>query len=151
MVSSWYNLTAAILTTEPWFPTHRPRDLYISLLSQQASQPIDDRILMAALLLRAGEDVKRIHRLRISKQALGALIQSGGLNEDVQARFAAAEKEMEAEVVDVVSEANSYRQGWGQWVFASASEIVGREKIKEVLGGIDKVRMEEGELESSTW
>jgi translocation protein SEC66 len=100
---------------------------------------------MAALLLRASEDVRRIHRLRVSKQALAALIQSGGLNEDVQARFAAAEKEMEAEVVDVVSEANSYRQGWGQWVFASASEMVGRDKIKDVLSGIDKVRMEEGQ------
>ena len=52
---------------------------------------------------------------------------------------------MEAEVVDVVSEANSYRQGWGQWVFASASEMVGRDKIKDVLSGIDKVRMEEGQ------
>ncbi|KAG7562379.1 hypothetical protein FFLO_02159 [Filobasidium floriforme] len=145
LFSKWHRKSkeAAILTTEPWFPVHRPRDLYISLLSQQQTQPIDDRILMAALLLRASEDVRRIHRLRVSKQALAALIQSGGLNEDVQARFAAAEKEMEAEVVDVVSEANSYRQGWGQWVFASASEMVGRDKIKDVLSGIDKVRMEE--------
>ena len=75
-----------------------------------------------------------------------ALLQSGSLGEDVQARFNAAEKEMEAEVVDVVSEANNFRQGWGGWIFASASEMVGREKIKDVLSGIEKVRVDEGEL-----
>jgi translocation protein SEC66 len=145
---------AAILTTEPWFPTHRSRDLYISLLSHQQSPPettppqplVDDKLLMSALLLRAAEDVRRIHRLRVSKQALAALIQSGSLNEDVQARLGAAEKEMEAEVVDVVSEANSYRPGWGGWIFSSASEMVGRDKIKEILGNMDRVRIEEGEF-----
>jgi len=75
-----------------------------------------------------------------------ALLQSGSLGEDVQARFNAAEKEMEAEVVDVVSEANNFRQGWGGWIFASASEMVGREKIKDVLSGIEKVRVDEGEF-----
>jgi translocation protein SEC66 len=101
---------------------------------------------MSALLLRAAEDVRRIHRLRVSKQALATLIQSGSLNEDVQARLGAAEKEMEAEVVDVVSEANSYRPGWGGWIFSSASEMVGRDKIKEILGNMDRVRIEEGEF-----
>lgn len=101
---------------------------------------------MSALLLRAAEDVRRIHRLRTSKQAMAPLLQSGSLNDDIQIKFAAAEKEMEAEVVDVVSEANSYRAGWGQWIFASASEIVGRDKIRDVLAGIDKTRIAEGEL-----
>ena len=47
--------------------------------------------------------------------------------------------------MDVVSEANNFRQGWGGWIFASASEMVGREKIKDVLSGIEKVRVDEGE------
>ncbi|KAJ9100067.1 hypothetical protein QFC19_005747 [Naganishia cerealis] len=120
----------------------RARDLYITLL--QADPPTDDKILMSALLCRAVTDVKRIWQLRDSKQALNILVQKGSLGDETVARFAAAEKELEAEVVDVVAEANTFKQGWGQWIFASASEIAQREKLRTVLEGLPKIKQEQG-------
>jgi translocation protein SEC66 len=48
-------------------------------------------------------------------------------------------------VVDVVAEANTFKQGWGQWIFASASEIAQREKLKGVLEEMPKIKQEQGE------
>jgi translocation protein SEC66 len=134
--------TAKISATEPWFPHHQARDLYITLL--QADPPTEEKILMSALLCRAVTDVKRIWQLRDSKQALNILVQKGSLGDETVARFAAAEKELEAEVVDVVADANTFKEGWGQWIFASASEIAQREKIKSVLEGLPKIKQEQG-------
>ncbi|GHJ85317.1 hypothetical protein NliqN6_1719 [Naganishia liquefaciens] len=138
---------AKISATEPWFPTHQARDLYITLL--QADPPTEEKILMSALLCRAVTDVKRIWQLRDSKQALNILVQKGSLGDETVARFAAAERELEAEVVDVVAEANTFKAGWGQWIFASASEIAQREKIKSVLEGLPKIKQEQDRIYAS--
>ncbi|KAI5451936.1 Translocation protein S66 [Naganishia albida] len=138
---------AKISATEPWFPTHQARDLYITLL--QADPPTHEKILMSALLCRAVTDVKRIWQLRDSKQALNILVQKGSLGDETVTRFAAAEKELEAEVVDVVAEANTFKQGWGQWIFASASEIAQREKLKGVLEEMPKIKQEQDRIYAS--
>lgn len=104
-----------VLSTESWFGPHRQRDTYISLLS--ASPPVDDKLLQAALLSRAAEDVKRIWNLRERKPAMQALVQRGCLSETTATRFAAAEKELEAEITDVAVEANTFRVGWAQFIF----------------------------------
>ncbi|KAJ9109230.1 hypothetical protein QFC21_000559 [Naganishia friedmannii] len=136
---------AKISATEPWFPTHQARDLYITLLQQQ-DPPAEEKILMAALLCRAVTDVKRIWQLRDSKNALNILVQKGSLGDETVARFAAAEKELEAEVVDVVAEANTFREGWGQWIFASASEVAQREKLRGLLEGLPKIKQEQDRI-----
>jgi len=101
---------------EPWFPSHRQRDIYLSLLhldpSDQAGSgdgekklsKVPDSVLKAALLQRALEDIKRIVQLRSSKQALQTLLQRGSVGDDLWKRFLTAEQEMEAEVKDVVNE-----------------------------------------------
>ena len=61
-------------------------------------------------------------------------------------RFAAAEKELEAEIVDVVSEANTFREGWGQIIFATASEMAMAEKTRDVVMSIPKMKAKEGEF-----
>lgn len=83
--------------------------------------------------------------MRDHKPALQLLLQKGSLGDETAARFAAAEKELEAEVVEVVGEANTFKQGWGQWIFPSASEIAMKEKTKGVFEDIAKVRDEESE------
>jgi translocation protein SEC66 len=60
-------------------------------------------------------------------------------------RFAMAEKELEAEILDVVSEANTFKEGWGQLIFPSASEMVAHLKHKEVYYDIHRQRTEESE------
>lgn len=100
---------------ENWFPPHRQRDIYLSLLHidpQEASEgggekklsKVPDSVLKAALLRRAVEDIQRIVVLRTSKPALQSLLQRGSVGDELWQRFVRAEKEMEEEVKDVVNE-----------------------------------------------
>jgi translocation protein SEC66 len=100
---------------EPWFPRHKERDQYLSLLHLDPSEASDgdsekklrrvpDSMLKAALMLRALEDVKRIVVLRTSKPALQTLLQRGSVGDELWQRFLRAEKEMEEEIKDVVNE-----------------------------------------------
>lgn len=63
-----------------------------------------ETVLKAALLRRAAEDIKRVIAIRDQKQALSLLLQRGSVGDDLWQRFLRAEKEMEEEVRDVVSE-----------------------------------------------
>ena len=96
---------------EPWFPAHTQRDIYFSLLHLEPSskekekeKKVPESVLKAALLRRAMEDIKRVMALRGQKQALSMLLQRGSVGDDLWQRFLRAEKEMEDEVRDVVSE-----------------------------------------------
>jgi translocation protein SEC66 len=101
-------------------------------------------MVKSALLLRAIEDVKRIWRIRDDKSALTSLHQRGLLGDDTKSRFEFAEKELEAEILDVVQEANSFKQGWGTLIFATATEMAQAERTRETVLNIPKIRMREG-------
>jgi len=126
---------------EPWYPTHPERDLYIFLL-QKVDSPAPDHLIKAALLRRAAADVARIVRIREDKQALQVLLQKGSVGDDLWNSCLTAEKELEAEILEVMGEANTFRPGWGQFIFASASEILGHDKIKDAVASIPRVRAE---------
>jgi translocation protein SEC66 len=98
---------------EPWFPAHLQRDIYFSLLhlepsttstKEKKAPAVPDSIFKASLLRRAAEDIRRIMALRSQKQALTTLVQRGSVGDDLWQRFQRAEKEMEDEVKDVVTE-----------------------------------------------
>ncbi|KAJ5577823.1 Pre protein translocase subunit Sec66-domain-containing protein [Penicillium hispanicum] len=137
---------------EPWFPAHLQRDIYFSLLhlDPSASQPekktpaIPESVLKAALLRRATEDIRRVLALRNQKQALSMLLQRGSVGDDLWQRFMRAEKEMEEEVKDVVSEANAYAPNWGQTIFQSANEMMNndlyRRRMAEQQGKLAEER-----------
>jgi translocation protein SEC66 len=93
--------------------------------------------------------VKRIWRIRDDKTALTQLHNKGLVGDDTMDRFAAAEKELEAEIVDVVQEANSFRMGWGQGIFGTATEMAHAERGREVVLTIPKLKAAEGE--SGVW
>ncbi|KAJ5558166.1 hypothetical protein N7535_008382 [Penicillium sp. DV-2018c] len=138
---------------EPWFSPHLQRDIYFSLLHLEPSETspkekkapaIPDSILKASLLRRASEDIRRIMALRSQKQALATLLQRGSVGDDLWQRFQRAEKEMEDEVKDVVSEANAYAPGWGQTIFQSANEMMNndiyRKRMEEQQGKLEEER-----------
>lgn len=126
----------------PWFPEgHEARDIYQTLVA--ADPAIPEEVLKAALLNRAMTDVRRIMRMRDDKQALGTLLQKGSIGDETMARFTLAEKELEAEILDVVSEANTFREGWGQLIFPTASEMVAHLKHKEIYYDIQRQRAAE--------
>ncbi|KAH8116991.1 Pre protein translocase subunit Sec66-domain-containing protein [Phellopilus nigrolimitatus] len=111
-------------------------------LIQQTSPPAPDALLKAALVRRAMADVQRVIRLREDKPALQMLLQKGSVGDDFWASLLAAEKEIEAEVLEVMHEANSFVHGWGQFIFNSAGEMVQNEKTKKLLDELPKVRAE---------
>jgi len=112
--------------------------MYISLL--QLSPPPSEVLLKAALLRRATADVQRIIAFREDKTALQALLQKGCIDDELWNAFLAAEKELEAEIVEVVNEANSFREGWGQFIFNSASEVVNNIKQRDIVLSAPKMR-----------
>ncbi|KAL4737567.1 Pre protein translocase subunit Sec66-domain-containing protein [Aspergillus similis] len=125
---------------EPWFPSHLQRDIYFSLLhldppasATEKKVGVPESVLKAALLRRAQEDIRRVMALRSQKQALSVLLQRGSVGDDLWQRFLRAEKEMEDEVRDVVTEANAYAPNWGQVIFQSANEMVNNEIVRERL------------------
>ncbi|KAK4695990.1 translocation protein SEC66, partial [Phenoliferia sp. Uapishka_3] len=113
-----------------WFGPHKSRDLYISLLSIEPPPPRP--ILIAALLRRAVDDVKLIWSVRDQKQALTTLLAKGQIGDDTWERFLLAEKELEAEIIEVVGEATAFLEGYGQNIFPLASEMATHEKWKDI-------------------
>ncbi|TKA83735.1 hypothetical protein B0A55_00031 [Friedmanniomyces simplex] len=146
---------------EPWFPPHRQRDIYLSLLHLDPSEQVGagggdgekklskvpDSVLKAALLQRALEDIKRIVQLRQSKPALQTLLQRGSVGDELWQRLLRAEQEMEAEVKDVVNEANAFSPDWGQVIFQSANEMNQNLLIKQRMSEIQ----EQLESEKAWW
>lgn len=94
--------------------------------------PASEPLLKSALVRRAMADVQRLTRLREDKPALQALLQKGSIGDDLWTVFQAAEKEIEAEIVEVVSEANSLVEGWGQLIFQTAQEMIMNEKMRGI-------------------
>ncbi|KAL1311613.1 hypothetical protein AAFC00_001724 [Neodothiora populina] len=134
---------------EPWFPPHLQRNVYLSLLHLDPSDPsstpddadkslskIPDSIIKAALLRRAVEDIHRIIQVRNAKPALQTLLQRGSVGDELWQRFQRAEKEIEDEVKDVVEEANALAPGWGQIIFQSANEIANNQLAKQRMSEI---------------
>lgn len=155
---------AADATAQPWFVGGHPeRDIYQTLVAADSaaqvqvedapnadgkeSEPKDalrgrvpEPVLRAALMARAMADVRRLRRMREDKTALAALLQRGSLGDVTAERFALAEKELEAELLDTVSEANSFHPGWGQVLFQQANEMVQHTKIKDTYFAIPAQR-----------
>lgn len=128
---------------EPYFPPHRERDIYVSLL-QKTDPPAPESLLKAALVRRAMTDVTRILRLREDKPALQNLLQKGSIGDDLWNSLQAAEKEMEAEILEVVAEANSFAEGWGSMIFQTATEMTHNEKMRALLEQSPALRAEKG-------
>jgi translocation protein SEC66 len=102
--------TAQSASLAPWFGPHLQRNVYLSLLHLEPAEgsektpKVPDSVLRAALLRRAVEDVWRIIQMRQAKAACGSLLQRGSVGDDLWQRFTRAEKELEEELRDVVSE-----------------------------------------------
>ncbi|KAF2234432.1 hypothetical protein EV356DRAFT_501641 [Viridothelium virens] len=137
------------LSLAPWFPPHLQRNIYLSLLhiedspAQQSANAtaeknakVPDSVLKAALLRRAVEDIHRIIQVRTAKQALSTLLQRGSVGDDLWQQFLRAEKEIEAELKDVVQEANAFSDGWGQTIFQSANEMANNQIMRKRLDEI---------------
>ena len=81
-------------------------------------------------------DIHRIMEIRTRKPALSTLLQRGVVGDEIYQRLLRAESELEAELKDVVAEANALAPGWGQSIFQSAGEMVQNKLLREKLDAI---------------
>ncbi|KAI9065170.1 hypothetical protein FKP32DRAFT_1590928 [Trametes sanguinea] len=139
--SYFYRRRNARKVYEPYFPPHHERDVYFSLM-QMSDPPAPETLLKAALVRRAMTDVTRIIRLREDKPALQNLLQKGSIGDDLWNSLLAAEKEMEAEILEVAAEANAYVEGWGSVIFQTATEMMHNEKMRTLVEQIPSIRAE---------
>lgn len=128
---------------EPYFPSHPERNAYITLL-QKTDPPASDTLLKSALVRRAMADVTRVLRIREDKPALQNLLQKGSIGDDLWNSLLNAEKELEGEIMEVVAEANSFVEGWGQVIFPTANEMLANEKIRAVFENTASAKAELG-------
>ncbi|KAJ2913744.1 hypothetical protein MD484_g6675, partial [Candolleomyces efflorescens] len=137
---------------EPYFPSHPERNAYITLL-QQTDPPASDSLLKSALVRRAMADVQRVLRIREDKPALQNLLQKGSIGDELWNSLLAAEKELEVEIMEVISEANSFVDGWGQVIFPTANEMIANEKMRAVFERTAELKAELGKcpLRSSSF
>jgi translocation protein SEC66 len=123
----------------PWFGPHLQRNIYLSLLHMEPEEgsekapKVPESVIRAALLRRAVEDIHRLIQIKTAKQACSSLLQRGSVGDDLWQRFQRAEKEMEEELRDVVTEANALAPNWGQSIFGSAHEIAANTTLRERL------------------
>ncbi len=85
-------------------------------------------------------DVQRVLRIREDKAALQNLLQKGSIGDGIWNSLVAAEKELEVEIMEVVAEANSFVDGWGQAIFATANEMLVNEKMRATFERINETK-----------
>lgn len=129
--------------SEPYFTSHPERNAYVSLL-QMTDPPASEALLKSALVRRAMADVQRVIRLREDKPALQNLLQKGSIGDDLWNSLLAAEKELEAEIMEVVAEANTFVEGWGSVIFPTANEMIANEKMRAIYESIPQARTAAG-------
>ncbi|OAA64850.1 translocation protein (Sec66) [Cordyceps fumosorosea ARSEF 2679] len=126
----------------PWFGPNLQRNVYMSLLHAEPAEgsqgpAVPESVLKAALVRRAVEDIQRLIQIKTAKQACSSLLQRGSVGDDLWQRFQRAEREMEDELRDVVTEANALAPNWGHAIFQSAHEIASNTKLRESLAEIE--------------
>ncbi|RKO96662.1 hypothetical protein CXG81DRAFT_1001, partial [Caulochytrium protostelioides] len=128
MVVRWNNrrmrkdLTEAAEDT--YFGPHVTAMRYTELTEQYSPEdPFGRRLLCIALIKRAVEDVRRIWKLQSEKAPMQNLLRQGALSEDLWDKILLAEKQLDAEVQDLLVEAELYRTGWKDTILSEAAGL----------------------------
>jgi translocation protein SEC66 len=146
--STFYRRRKALESSnlEPWFPEHHERNVYLTLLHMDP--PCPPKLLKAALLERAKEDITRIYTLRESKNAAHGLLQKGSISESLFQQLVAAEAEMNVEMQDVIAEAKGLGgDDWAQSIVPQANEYYQKSIILKTIEQTQKF----GEREKENW
>ena len=82
-------------------------------------------------------------RLRLDKQALQSLLESGSLGDDAATMLEAKETEIRDEAFQIVREANRFHPSWGRLIFENANQISSNLNHRDILLNISKQRTDE--------
>jgi translocation protein SEC66 len=78
------------------------------------------------------EGVRRLVQVQQEKPALQQLMRMGSVGDDLWTEFTVAEQDIMNELQAIASEANTYKEGWGQTIFSTAAQMLEHEKQKEL-------------------
>ncbi|KAJ1679793.1 translocation protein Sec66 [Spiromyces aspiralis] len=142
----------ALSKIEAWFPEHKERSLYYNLKALRESTPeaVPDSALKAALLRRAMTDVIRALEIQTNKQPLTELVKSGAIAEELLHQFSAAEKELDAEMLDLLQEAESLQPGWRKIIIPLAAEITSNIRQRELREEMSRICHESLKCQEAT-
>ena len=139
-----YRRHKALLSSElePLFPQHCERDIYLTLL--HLDTPCPPKLIKAALLERAKEDISRIHNLRDSKTAATHLLEQGLIPEWTFQQILTAEAELKLEIADVIAEATALGgSDWGKCILPQANEYYQKMTILNTIERSKRLAVEE--------
>lgn len=128
-------------SVEPWFGPNVEKEQYIALLNSET--PVPEHHLRAALLRRAMEAVRRMVHIQQEKPPLQQLLRMGTIGDDLWRDFSVAEQEVMMELQEIVEEANTYKQNWGQTIFATAAQMLEHEKQKRLREELKELKEKE--------
>ncbi|SAM08046.1 hypothetical protein [Absidia glauca] len=128
--SHFYRKLTGLKQIDSWFPDNEAKEEYIGLLNCET--PVPEHHLRASLLRRAMEGVRRLVQVQQEKPALQQLMRMGSVGDDLWTEFTVAEQDIMNELQAIASEANTYKEGWGQTIFSTAAQMLEHEKQKEL-------------------
>jgi translocation protein SEC66 len=114
---------------QPWYPDNVSKDLYFSL--KETDQKVPDKLLKAALIRWAAEDIRQLVRMRECKPILTQLHQRGSVGDDIWTRFTTSEKLHQMEINELAQEANNLKPGWAQQMIQTATEVAQNESLRK--------------------
>ena len=85
--------------------------------------PNNTDALKKALVRRAMADVRRLMSIQDERDSIMSLSRSGAISEEMLGEFKAAEKELEMELFEVQSEAETFKEGWSQEIIKDAARL----------------------------
>ncbi|KAJ3057353.1 translocation protein S66 [Rhizophlyctis rosea] len=139
-------------TAEPtsYFPPHTTKTHYTEL-SEMFSPETETglKLLTTALMKRAMSDVQRAWKIRDEKPPLQGLVKQGIVGDDLWENLTTAEQELDAEIQDVMAEAELYKEGWGKAIFQEASQIASMQKQREEQMQAQQAMAEQQALEAA--
>lgn len=125
---------------EAFFDTNFARDNYFAL--KDLEKPPPEKILKAALIRWASEDVRKLLKLKSCKEFLTTLHQRGSVGDNTWAKVTNQEKQLELEINSIAAEANAIKPDWANSLFQTATEVTQNEGLRKRLSDTQKMKEE---------
>lgn len=125
---------------QPWYPENISKDIYFSL--KATDQKVPDKLLKAALIRWAAEDIRQLVRMRECKPILTQLHQRGSVGDELWTRFTSSEKLHQMEINELAQEANDLKSNWAQQMIQTATEVVQNEALRKRINEFPKQQEE---------
>lgn len=129
-------IIADFTSLKPWYEKNISRDLYFSIKESSADQKVPDKLIKAALLKWAAEDVQRLIKMREGSQVLMNLHQRGSVGDNLWTRYTTSEKLLMLDLNELAREAEAIKPGWSQQVIQLATEITQNQAIRKRISEV---------------